>query len=221
MAGRAILLMHEHEKDPGFFGEILSQLGFSIVKITRERRDAVSLEGVDIVLSYGSDWSVYWPKIADAVAWESALLADVHAHDIPLLGICYGSQLLANLFGGSVERSPISEIGWHTITPTSKGRGLIVPGPWFQWHADRWTLPPGATLLAENDAAPQAFRLGRTFATQFHPELNESLLRYWCENADEEIVRMGGNRDRLFSDTQHQSAKAYIRAEHLLELVLV
>ena len=113
-----------------------------------------------------------WPVYDDALrrSWVSAemqLMRDAADAGVALLGVCFGGQLLAQAFGGSVARSSAPEIGWYDVT--SDNPDLIPGGPWFQWHFDRWTLPPGATEIARTADASQAFVLGRALALQFHP----------------------------------------------------
>ena len=96
---------------------------------------------------------------------------------VPTLGVCFGGQLLAQAFGGSVARSATPEIGWYDVTSDDE---ILVPGgPWFQWHFDGWTLPPGATEIARTANSSQAFLLGRALGLQFHPELDHDLLARW------------------------------------------
>lgn len=58
------------------------------------------LDGVDLVLPLGSDWSVYADHVADQVAAECGLLTAAHHRAIPILGICFGGQPLAHAVGG-------------------------------------------------------------------------------------------------------------------------
>jgi GMP synthase (glutamine-hydrolysing) len=58
----------------------------------------------------------------------------------------------------------------------------------FEWHYYTWQLPEGAELLAANGAARQAYRLGeRTWAVQFHPEVNATMLEHWFVHGAAEL----------------------------------
>jgi GMP synthase-like glutamine amidotransferase len=123
-----------------------------------------------------------------------------------VLAICFGAQVVAGALGGVVERAPRPEIGWHTVD--SVAPDVIHPGPWMQWHGDRFTLPAGATLLATSAIGPQAFRLGRTLAVQFHPEVTTSIVERWSAGAGaDELTRHGLDRESLLRETP-------IRVEH-------
>ena len=75
-----------------------------------------------------------------------------------MLGICYGGQLMSHALGGSVERAHRTEIGWYDVS--SDDAELAPPGPWFEYHVDKFTPPIGAQVFASTDAGPQAYRLG-------------------------------------------------------------
>ena len=74
---------------------------------------------------------------------------------------------------------PKGEIGWTNIW--SEKQDLVSNGPWFQFHYDRWQLPPGAIEIARNPIASQAFIYGKSLAVQFHPELNAAVLKGWLD----------------------------------------
>ena len=79
----------------------------------------------------------------------------------------------------------------------------IAEGPWMEWHYDVVTVPGGATELARTAVGPQAWRLGRMFSTQFHPEANEAMLRRWTTGfGADELVRIGSSAEELMAATR-------------------
>jgi GMP synthase-like glutamine amidotransferase len=219
---RALVLGNDGDHDPGFIGARAAFHGYNLEFAIREDPSAwPSLVGFDLVLSLGSEWSVYWDHVQGQVEPEIALLQAAHRRDIPVFGICFGSQLLATAHGGCVARSTQPEIGWFGVEPTVAGMGLVDPGPWFQWHDDRWTLPPGAMLLAKNDAANQAFSIGRTFATQFHPELTDVILKRWMATGGASIMAERGiDADGTVDRTHAIANDAESRANALFDRFL-
>jgi GMP synthase-like glutamine amidotransferase len=95
----------------------------------------------------------------------------------------------------------------------------VVPeGPWFQWHLDRWTLPPAARELARNSAASQAFVVRRNLAVQFHPELTASMLAGWLGNGGDASARaMGADVDALVAETAAREEDARRRSYRLVD----
>lgn len=98
--------------------------------------------------------------------------------NVPILGICYGMQLLALQMGGKVERSPQREFGPAQVRVTdSQALFANVPPTLDVWmsHGDSVrALPPGFTKLAESDTCAFAAMMNperRMYALQFHPEV--------------------------------------------------
>jgi GMP synthase-like glutamine amidotransferase len=110
---------------------------------------------------------------------EAVLLGKCVASETPVLGICLGAQLLAEVAGGSV-RHGVPEIGFPAVRRTGAGRddpmlSVFVDGtPTFNAHRDFIAAGPDAEVLAESDVTPvHAFRVGtRAYGLQFHPEMD-------------------------------------------------
>jgi GMP synthase-like glutamine amidotransferase len=111
------------------------------------------------------------------------------ANRTPLLGICLGGQLLADVAGGVVSSNRCGEKGLVEVTLTAAGAAdplFAGVGPCFrafQWHNDSFTIPPQAASLAGSATCPgQAFRIGNAWGLQFHPEVDGSIVSAWSEH---------------------------------------
>jgi GMP synthase-like glutamine amidotransferase len=108
----------------------------------------------------------------------------------PVLGICFGGQLIARAMGGSVAPGAKGEIGWTYIH--SERPDLVSNGPWFQFHYDHWAVPPAAIEIARNPVSSQAFLIENSMAVQFHPELNSAGLKGWLDWGGDKKVEQDG-----------------------------
>jgi GMP synthase-like glutamine amidotransferase len=191
---RAYVMANHGDDEPGLVGDRLVQRGYRLTVLLREDCDGwPQLDDADLLVSLGSEWSVYWDHVAEPVQAEVALLRKAHERGMPVLGICFGSQLMATALGAHVERAPAVdvEIGWYDVVPVPGAPG-VVGGRWFQWHYDRWAVPLGAERLAETAGANQAFRHGRTLAVQYHPEVTPAVVSRWAGLADGDELRVSG-----------------------------
>ena len=214
---RALLLANSDDCDAGFSGERFRHHGYAFTECHRDRPgDWPDLDGIELVMSLGSEWSVYWPHLADTVAHELALLREAHTRRVPVYGICYGAQAIAAALGGTVERAREPEIGWYDNI-VSDIPEIIPSGPWMQWHSDVVTVPPGAIELARSPVAPQAYRIGRTFATQFHPEVNEAMITRWATDGADTLRERGTSTAALRALTSVNIAESRPNAEHLVD----
>ena len=123
------------------------------------------------------------PFLAAELNW----LREAVRRDVPTLGICLGSQLLAKAFGAGVYKNPQAEIGWYQVEllPAAAEDCLFhvraANETVFHWHNDTFDLPAGAIHLAQSPACRnQAFRIGPlAYGLQFHAEMVPELLDVW------------------------------------------
>jgi len=174
----------------------------------------------DAIVALGAAWSVYdQDRIGAWIGDELSFLRRAHQSGVPVLGICFGGQALAAALGGTVVRAERPEIGWTTVQTSRPD--LIEPGPWFQWHADRWVLPGSLRALARTTAAEQAFTAERSMGVQFHPEVTPHMLDGWLRNGGREhAVALGADPDQLVAETATRAAEAGARARRLVAAFL-
>lgn len=219
---RAVLIANREDADPGLVGQALRLRGYSFTEFIREDHlQWPSLEPFDLVVAMGSNWSTYWDHVTLAVQAEQKLMAHAISQGIGILGICFGAQQLAVTLGGHVSRTETPEIGWYQVFAVTEA-AQIVPdwltrSNWMQWHYDRFSAPPGATVLADSPAGPQAMVCGRSLALQFHPEATESIVRLWTTGqGGEELAALGISQDSLLHETTSQVVDAQARCNELI-----
>lgn len=211
---RALLLLHETDNGGCLLGERLRQRGFDVDEhVVCPDYDEPNIatpfpdiEEYDVLIPMGSIRSLTRRDEIDTwIDEELHLIRTTHQRGMPILGICFGGQLLAAALGGSVELTPVTEIGWREIEGENNPIG---PGPWMQWHHDRFIPPPEAEILARNDTSVQLIRIGRSVGTQFHPEVDLAHVETWLEEADDDYLEQYGvSRERLLDDVRlHQDA---------------
>ena len=219
---RALHVHHDPNSRPGLVGEVLAERGYEPV-VHQVCHTPGSPEGspelpdlaeFDLVVLYGSRWSVGDEAVAHWVEPELEALRRADRAGVPVLGLCFGGQLLSAAHGGTVERAEVPEVGWCHITPSSP---QLEPGPWLQWHFDVFTVPEGARELARSDAGPQAFVLRRNLGLQFHPEADRAVLEGWMGDDADQLVAAGIDPEPLLAEADRQRPEARRRAERLLD----
>jgi GMP synthase (glutamine-hydrolysing) len=157
--------------------------------------------------------------VTDREAWSERTaqwLADAVSRGVPVLGICYGHQLLAHALGGRVENNPRGRhIGTVDVSLTDAAHGdllfagfdpvLHVP---VSHRQSVTALPPGARLLATAERDPyHAFAVGeRAWGVQFHPEFDADIVRGYIDARREQLALEGLDADALWhgaTDTRH------------------
>ena len=151
--------------------------------------------------------------VTDMHPWSeqtAAWLKQAVVADIPVLGVCYGHQLLAYAMGGVVGHNPMGkEVGTVSIRISRQGRQDPLfsesPGADFPVHACHSQsvidLPAGATLLAASDMDPHhAFAIGRrAWGVQFHPEFDGLILRQYLARFSADLHQQGHDVGQLLA----------------------
>ncbi len=212
------MLANSGDDDPGYVGERLTERGYDLEIAYRDKDESIALDGVDVIVLLGSDWSVYWDRVASHVGREAELIAAAAENDKPLLGICYGAQIMSHALGGSVERADVVEIGWFDVD--SDDPALAPPGLWFEYHVDKFTPPASAEVLASTAAGPQAYRLGRMLAVQFHPEVTPDIIRRWGSESGADAERYNLDFDAIYRQSDQLVVQSRARCHALVDAFL-
>jgi GMP synthase-like glutamine amidotransferase len=215
-----LVLANADDADPGLVGAALAARGYRLTTLHREADRWPEKVKTALIVVLGSEWSVYSDTVAESVDRERAFLAAAVEAHVPVLGICFGAQMLAAALGGEVRAADRDEIGWHDVRPERGAPEAIERGPWFQFHHDTFTLPPAARLLASSDVGPQAFSYGSALAVQFHPEVTPGIVARWAETDPEPVARAGLDVDELVARTDAEQDRVAVAAARLVDLVL-
>lgn len=200
---KALILQHEEPTPPGLLGEWLDQQNadVDILRIDLDEKVPDARE-YQVIASLGSEFAAFDDSVP-FIKRESQLIRQAAEHDVPFLGLCFGGQLMARVLGGKSFRADRSEIGWLPVR--TKDAELIPEGPWFQWHFDSFTLPPGAKLLADTEVGPQAYVIGKSLGLQFHPEVTPEIMDSWVRAYRHELDGDGVDPDALLEETKRRA----------------
>ncbi len=107
----------------------------------------------------------------------------------PMLGVCLGAQLIADVLGAAVTRNPEPEIGWFPIQPVA-GSLLLEPLSVLHWHGDTFSLPAGAQQLATSAACTQQgfAYANHVLAWQCHLESTPASVQQLVQNCAGELT---------------------------------
>ncbi len=228
---RIIFIEHDHVSAGGPVWAQFERRGYEISRFTivdeeNAKTPNVSPEWPDLlsfdaVVVMGAPYAAYDDeRIGNWLLPQVQKMREVHNAGIPILGICFGGQLMSRVLGGTVSRSPYGELGWFEIE--SVDESLVPRGPWFQYHWDRFTFPPGSTEVARNELCPQAYVFGRTLGVQFHPEIDLNVLDMWLamEGGVAEVEAEGVNVEELRKQTKSLELESNQRGHDLVDQFL-
>jgi GMP synthase (glutamine-hydrolysing) len=219
---RAVIIQHEDLEGPGRLAPALRRAGFALER--RRRAVSPSDAEAELVVVMGGPMGVYDVDRFPFLREEIALLKTRLEAGRPSLGICLGAQLLAAAAGSRVyPGAPGMVIGVLPVTLSAEAMadplfaGFDERFETVHWHGDTFDPVPGAVLLASTARYPwEAFRLGRSFALQFHPELDEESFSEWVRSAPEDVERSG----RRIEDLLARDLPLLRAAEHANLLLL-
>lgn len=185
-----LVIKNARLEGPGTLGELFESDGFKLQVVFAKKEKIPPLDHA-AVLILGAPESAN--DDLQYLRDEMDLVRCAAQKNIPTLGICLGSQLIAKAFGARVYRGPKKEIGfYHDVEsdPASNSRlfaGIANPFTVFHWHGDTFDIPIGAKRLAHSAMYNQAFQYKSAVGIQFHLEVSRDIIVSWLDNTDEDL----------------------------------
>jgi GMP synthase-like glutamine amidotransferase len=185
---RILILQHASDNHTGYIGQLLDDYAIPYDVTDVEREIIPDVKQYAAAISLGGSQHIYAIDRYPYLIQEKTMLHTIVQCNMPFLGICLGSQLLADTCGGKVRKHTLAEFGFCEVQFTEQGRNdpLFAGFPTdyqtvIHWHEDTFDLPVGATLLATSDTTQnQAFRYGqRAYGLQYHIEIDDDILNTW------------------------------------------
>ncbi len=184
-----LVIKHVESEGPGTIESFFSKEGFNLRTIELYKNDVFpdDLSHIEAVIVMGGPMNVYEEDKYPFLKAEDLFIKKVLKEEIPFLGICLGSQLLAKAGGAAVTKAPKQEIGWFKAALTSNGKtdplfkNMSQEFDVFQWHNDTFEIPKGGKHLATSKDCPnQAFKAGvNAYGLQFHIEVTDCIIKDW------------------------------------------
>lgn len=219
-----LILQHEDNQGPGYLLEVLHRHDIPH-RLCRSAagealpQNAAGWAGLVVLGSNRSanDEGLPW------VAAELALLRDALAHGIPVLGHCFGGQLLARAMGARVQRLAGPQIGWHRLWVTPAAQDTMFGGARqilaFNWHYEGFEIPRGAhRILFGQHSLNKGFAAGPHLGLQSHLEVTPDSVRAWCAEGRHELAQTGASvqdEAELLRDLAPRCALLHQSARHV------
>ncbi len=190
-------LQHVPFEDAANIGVWARSRGFEVTVTQLYAQEALpSVQEIDWLGIMGGPMNIYEYDRYPWLAREKGWIKEVIEANKPVIGICLGAQLIADVLGGPVQRNPHTEIGWYPVTLTEAGQqdSLLSQLPTtfntFHWHGDSFAIPPGATHLASSAACTnQAFQYGdRVLGLQCHLDYSVASLQAMVQHCGNELM---------------------------------
>lgn len=186
----ALILTHLRGEGAANLGSILVERGVRThsINVPSFNMDEIDPLRPDLLVVMGGPIGVYQQDDYPFVKNEIEIIKARLDKDLPTIGICLGSQMIAAAAGSKIyEGTQGKELGWYELCVTDVGKNTEVRHldaahtNMFHWHGDTFDLPENATLLASSKAYKnQIFQIGQnTLGLQCHPEVTHSQLNEW------------------------------------------
>jgi GMP synthase (glutamine-hydrolysing) len=189
-----LCIVHQEEYHLGRLLPLLELRGLLMRQVLAASADFNHLQTreFDGVVVLGGDMGAHDGDSHPFLRDEIEFLRAMHSAQVPVLGICLGGQLVTRALGGIVRPGAGREVGWRAVHVIEGGSLLGPAGMYrkFLWHRDVFELPLGAEPLAHTRTCLQAYRLGHSYALQFHPEMTPHQVSTLIKGHSANILRV-------------------------------
>ena len=206
---QVLVVLHDVDDNLNELAIPFAEAGLRMITwdVERDPDGAPSLDALDRfsgIVSLGAYAGVPDEPKHPWMTHEKRMLEHALAVGMPVLGLCFGSQLLAAAAGAAFRPSPVPELGWTRVRMTAEAASDPVIAPLarsaverdevevFHYHFDSHDLPEEAVLLAHTDGIIEAYRLGdAAWGLQFHLEVGLATQLAWIAGGRHVYEREG------------------------------
>ena len=200
---KILVIQHNDDDNLNDLAQPFLEAGLEIVQWHAEKTPAPvdSLDGFSGLVSLGAFAGVEDEAETSWMPLERKLIETALEAEMPVLGLCFGSQLLASVAGAEVAKSGRPEVGWYQVQMSEEAANdplMSVLGPEpevIQYHYDtfKWQeVPQNLTILGTANGMNQAFRVGKNaWGTQFHIEMNLPTMLGWIASYPRAFEKAG------------------------------
>lgn len=218
---RVIVFKHIAHEVLGTLNLVLREQGFRLryVNFEREPEAKPCLDRYQGLVIFGGWMGVYEADRYPHIKVECQLIEQALKRNLPVLGICLGSQILAHTLGAHVRKHEEKEVGWHDVHLTEEGKAdpllkhFAPTEKLFQMHGDTFDVPATAIHLARSSVCEgQAFRCGNAYGLQFHLEVDAAMIARFLTVPQNraEVEAFGGKQAiaKMEAETEHHLARS-------------
>ena len=197
---KGLIIRHTPYEGIAGFRAPVEAAGYDLdrIDVTDPAFTSVNFNAPDLLILMGGPMGVYEREAHPWIDCEIDRLASRISLGLPTLGVCLGSQMIAQAMGAEVYVGPVREVGFAPVAMNATGLDSplrqIDGVPVLHWHGDTFPLPDDVELLASTPGcAHQAFRRGpEILALQFHAEMGEDeRFEEWLIDADDYVAGAG------------------------------
>lgn len=212
---KVLVFQHVAHKILGTLNPTLKEhkLNIRYVNFDRTPTERPTLDRYQGLIILGGHMGVYEADKYQHIKVEMQLIEEAMKKNIPVLGICLGSQMIAEVLGSSVRKHSVKEIGWYDLEFNQIAnedplfKHFQSTEKLFQLHGDTYDIPKDAVSMATSEQCKsQAFRYGdRVYGLQFHLEVDAPMIHRWMSyEANLQMINQSNGEfslEKIITDT--------------------